>query len=375
MNQLFLEPLDGTFSVLGTSSVFKKYLDGVRVYAFLPYWSIDGRKLDVSSVTDLAYFGLTVSGNGRIVTTDGNYKIWKDSKDLQKAISSVKKAGGRVSVTLIGHNDADIDAILSCKDCWIALVQDVTAELNRAEITDINVDFEYSGYTTREKSQSYSSLVGFLNTSLDKEFGGDAYVVVSTFADSVEKSERESVRLTDPKSLAENADALFIMAYDFHRPESAHAGPVAPLEGTYSTTGLNVTKALDGYLEVVPKTKLFLGLPFYGYDWVVESTKPRSARIQGNDLIGYSRVITYAQVLDLLIKKNLTKEWDAVAKTPYVNYVDEETQALRQVYFDDKDSLSYKVALAKSRGLLGVGVWALGYEGGYYDIWDIFAKR
>ena len=45
------------------------------------------------------------------------------------------------------------------------------------------------------------------------------------------------------------------------------------------------------------------------------------------------------------------------------------------VYFDDKDSLSYKVALAKSRGLLGVGVWALGYEGGYYDIWDIFAKR
>jgi len=48
---------------------------------------------------------------------------------------------------------------------------------------------------------------------------------------------------------------------------------------------------------------------------------------------------------------------------------------LRQVYFDDKDSLSYKVALAKSRGLLGVGVWALGYEGGYYDIWDIFAKR
>ena len=95
-----------------------------------------------------------------------------------------------------------------------------------------------------------------------------------------------------------------------------------------------------------------------------------ASRMEGNDSIGYSKVITYGEVTDLLISKRIQPLWDDVAKTPYVNYVDEDTGSLRQVYYDNEKSLKLKADLASKNGFLGVGVWALGYEGGYVDLWD-----
>ena len=374
IGQIFVKPLDDSLSILGNGRTPTASLETTKVYTFLPYWNVDDRDYNTNNVTDISYFGLNVDAKGRIVTNDGNYQRWRNNKDLSKLLANMKKAGKNLSFTLICHVDTDLDAVLSCESCWPSLAKDVEKELKWAGIRDINVDFEYAGYTTPENAQSYSKLVGYLNSYLDTALG-KSFVVVSTYADAVEKSERSDVRLTDPKTLAQNADALFVMAYDFHGPTSANAGPVSPLEGAYSTTKLNLTTMLKSYLDVVPASKLILGLPFYGYDWVVEDTLPMSTRIEGNDYIGYSKVRTYAEVTNLLIDKRLTPKWDDVAKTPYVNYVDEETGSLRQIYYDNKESLGYKIALAWKDQLLGVGSWALGYEGGYADLWGAFKPQ
>lgn len=382
----FLHPLDKSYSILGTTSVFKDLARTTRVYAFLPYWSVD-KDMNLKKLTDLAYFGLNVDSKGRIVTTDGLYTKWRKSAELAQALKKVKQAGGRGSLTLICHVDDDIKGVLECKDCWDNLFTDLKKELTWAGIKDVNLDFEYSGYTNQKYAQLYSDLAGYLNTKLDETFGGDSFVVVSAYADSADRAERmqqveskdsdkdlkseenANVRLTDPQSLAQVADAIFIMAYDFHRPTSDNAGPVSPLDGSYTTTRLNLTKALDSYLKVVPAEKLILGLPLYGYDWVVEDTEPMSPRVEGNDSIGFSKSRTYAEITDLLVKKQIKPLWDEASKTPYFNYVDEETGSKRQVWYDDEKSLAIKSALVKDNGLLGVGVWALGFEGGYSDVW------
>jgi spore germination protein YaaH len=377
LQQKLLHPLDNSYSILGSKSVFKAYLGrqgGQRVYAFLPYWSLGERDLFVDQLTDLSYFGLTVDDKARVITTDGPYKKWRDDKTLARTVTKVKKAGGNVSVTLICHNDDDIDAVLACSTCWEDLVQDVIKELSWAGIRDLNVDFEYSGYTTPENAEKYAQLVGLLNKKLDEAFG-DSFVVVSAYADSADKAEKEDVRLTNPKSLAQSADAIFIMAYDFHRPTSANAGPVSPLAGSYTTTRLNLTKSLEGYLQVVPASKIVLGLPFYGYDWLVEDAEPMSARVDGSDETGFSGSKTYAEITNFLVKKQIKPLWDKVSETPYFNYIDEETGVLRQVWYDDVKSLKLKANLATQKDLLGVGVWALGFEGGYTDIWEAFSSN
>jgi spore germination protein YaaH len=371
LETVFLKPLDDSYSVLGSHSAFKDLMGGDRVYAFLPYWNLGSDELNTDSITDLSYFGLNVSSKGRIVTDDGAYKKWREDAELAETIKKVKKNGARVSLTLICHVEEDIDAVLSCTDCWSSLAEDLERELKWANIKDVNVDFEYPYYTTPENAQKYSQMVGFLNTYLDKEFG-DSFVVVSAYADSADRATKDDVRLTDPKSLASNADALFIMAYDFHRPESATAGPVSPLGGTYKTSRLNLTTAVKAYLDVVPANKLILGLPLYGYNWIVEDTSPMSTRIEGNDSIGFSKSISYAEVTDLLIKKQLKPNWDDAAKTPYVNYIDEDTGSKHQVWYDNAESLKLKSALAQKNHFLGVGTWAVGYEGGYADLWNAF---
>lgn len=385
LSQTLLHPLDNSYSILGVKSVFKNLATGRRVYAFLPYWSIQ-EDMNLEKLTDLTYFGLNVDSKGRIVTTDGLYAKWRKSEKLTQAFKKVKQTGGRGSLTLICHVDEDIEGVLGCRTCWDDLFNDLKKELMWASIKDVNLDFEYSGYTTQKNAHLYSDLAGYINTKLDEALG-DSFVVVSAYADSADKAERTrqmgtnesyrsskseaeaNVRLTDPQSLAQVADAIFIMAYDFHRPTSENAGPVSPFDGSYPTTRLNLTKALESYLKVVPPEKLILGLPFYGYDWVVEGTQPMSARVEGNDLIGFSKSRTYAEITDLMIKKQIKPLWDDTSKTPYFNYVDEETGSVRQVWYDDSKSLTLKSSLVKDKGLLGVGVWALGFEGGYTDIW------
>lgn len=374
LDQTFLRPLDNSYSVLGKHSVFRDYLGSSRVYVFLPYWSIDDRDLNLDYITDFSYFGVHIDSKARIITNDGSYKKWRESKKLASAIKAIRKSGGNVSLTLICQEDDTLDSILSCEECWEDLAKDVEKELKWAGIKDINVDFEYSGYTSPENAQSYTRMVGMLNERLDKDIGG-SFVVVSAYADSADRSEKKDVRLADPKSLAKVSDALFIMAYDFHRPTSSNAGPVSPLDGSYTTTKLNLTKTLESYLKVVPGSKLILGLPFYGYDWVVEDETPMSARIEGSDAIGFSKVKTYAEIINLLVSKNIKPEFHDSSKSYFVNYVDPETGSKRQIWYDNAESLKPKITLASKNNLLGVGVWALGYEGGYADLWKAFKSR
>ncbi|MBU0650112.1 hypothetical protein KKG63_02855 [Patescibacteria group bacterium] len=371
LERTLFRPLDNSYSILGSKSVFKDYLGGQKVYAFLPYWSLGDHELNLNHITDLSYFGLNVDARGRIIRNDGPYRVWRENKQLATALKSLKKAGAQISVTLVCHDDDDIDALLNCPTCWKTLARDVETELSWAGIKDLNVDFEYSGYTSPANAQKYSQLVDLLNKHLDAALG-DSFVVVSTYADAVEQAGREEVRLTDPKSLALAADAIFIMAYDFHRPTSGNAGPVSPLEGLYNTTQLNLTKMLETYLTTVSASKLILGLPFYGYDWVVADGSPMSDRVEGSDYLGYSTSRTYAQITDQLVKKQIRPLWDDRSKTPYYNYVDEETGSQRQVWYDNEESLKYKIGLAGRHNLLGIGVWALGFEGGYSDLWQVF---
>ena len=53
---------------------------------------------------------------------------------------------------------------------------------------------------------------------------------------------------------------------------------------------------------------------------------------------------------------------------PYFNY---QTSSWNQYWFDDAETLSRKYDFAKSNNLLGIGIWALGYDDDYPDLWNV----
>ncbi|MFZ5424852.1 MAG: glycosyl hydrolase family 18 protein [Patescibacteria group bacterium] len=370
-----LKPQGNKFKVL-TSGTEYPISDGV-IYGFLPYWTIEeANYIQLSKLTDIAYFALQVEANGHIkkLGQDGNldpgYNNWVNNETLNTLIAKSKRYGTRFALTIISH-EADIsDQLLECEKCWVNLKNDLIDEMNKKEVKHLNLDFEYATYTDPYYADQYTKLTKYLNTELDKEFGS-SYVVVSTFADSAVKP-----RVTKPGDLAKVADGLFIMAYDFHRPNSDIAGPVAPLGGVLEEgREYDINTMLTDYLSLVPPSKMILGVPYYGYNWVVEDFAEYSPRLVGNDYIGYSQSQKYEDIIDLKIELGIEDNWDEIAQVPYFSYVSEDTGSIRSVYYENERSLREKYKLAKKYALGGVGIWALGYDGGYQDLWALLSDE
>lgn len=346
------------------------------IYAYLPYWYLEQSEyVQLDRLTDISYFGvyMEADGNFKTILDDGTaepgYRNWRENKKLDEFLKKARNSGIRVSLTVISHDDEISDKFLSCRDCWDTFLTNVTKEMDSKRITDLNLNFEYVELTDKETALKYSEFTKFVNENLDKKYG-ESTVVVASFADSMVKD-----RVSDIESLAKVADFIFIMAYDFHRPNSDKAGPVSPIDGIGVYAEYDIRTMINDYLKVAPAEKLILGVPYYGYNWVVKNPEPNSERLPGDDDIGYSQSQTYAQIMDTVLKLKPEVKWDDLGKVPFFTYVSPETGSTREVYFENEQSLTYKYQLVKDHDFGGVGIWALGYDGGYVELWNLLYKE
>ena len=370
-NQL-LVPETQTLSISQYSKTHEKV-----VYGFLPYWTLNKADyIQLDKLTDVAYFALSINADGSIrkIGNDGNldpgYNNWKNNETLDNFIERAKEANVQVALTIISHEPDVSDSFLDCKKCWTKLYEELDTELKEKGLRAINVDFEYPEYTEKEKALQYSEFIAYLNTELDKSNHNGVQVVVSTFADAVRKP-----RITDIPTLSKAADGLFIMAYDFHYTGSERAGPVAPVNGSGKTYAYDINTMIVDYMRVMSPSKLILGVPYYGYNWVVDSPSQYAARIPGDDYVGYSQSQTYENIMETILDLNPKILWDKHALAPYFSYISPASGVNRQVFFENQESLKIKYELVHKYGLKGVGIWALGYDGGYQELWNALEEK
>lgn len=352
------------------------------IYGYLPYWSLNASEhLQYDKLTDIAYFGLYLQEDGsfkKLIIDDQleyeveepGYSAWHNNETLEKLIKKAKDRGVRVSLTIIAHDDESNDKFLECRDCWNTFLGNLISELKVHKISSVNLNFEYYEYSDGDKSDVFAEFTEFVNTNLDEVFE-DSYVVVSAFADSIIKPRISSNVL----ELGKKADGIFIMGYDFRRAVSDTAGPTAPLKNKGKFYDYDLTTMLKDFLARVPPNKLILGVPYYGYNWVVESEEPYSKRLEGSDDTGFSESQTYSSIIETILEVDPLVYWDENAEVPFFSYISPETESLRMVYYDNAESLKLKYDLIKQNNLGGVGIWALGYDGGYTELWDLLYEE
>lgn len=370
----FLTPIGQSLGIQAFSA--KRKDTHYRIYGYLPYWSLDNsRYLQLDKLTDIAYFAVTINENGTFQKrlSDGSaepgYNNWRNNDKLKKLIGTAKQVGVNVALTVISHDNKITDNFLACKSCWETFEANLITELEYHGLKDVNLDFEYAGDTDDKVSKRYSEFVAYITKELHARYAS-AFVVVAANADAVIKP-----RLTNVAEITQSVDAIFVMAYDFHRPDSETAGPIAPINGNGTYADYDVATMLDDYLAVTPPGKLILGVPYYGYNWVVESADKYARRVSGTDEIGFSQSQTYEKLMETLAETRSAVLWDNVALAPYFTYTSPSTASLREVYFEDERSLRIKYQLAKTMGLAGIGVWALGYDGGYLELWNVLGDE
>jgi len=162
--------------------------------------------------------------------------------------------------------------------------------------------------------------------------------------------------------LAAASDALFIMGYDYHW-SGGGPGPVAPLRGGAPWSKWSLEWTLADYLATgVDPQKLIMGLPLYGRRWpTTDNSVPGESTGKATSMV-YTAAVAESGLYE--------RHWDEVSHTPYY-FPDGQSQ----VWYDDTQSLSDKIGWSVGEGMLGVGFWALNYEGGDPAFWDMVAMH
>jgi spore germination protein YaaH len=146
-----------------------------------------------------------------------------------------------------------------------------------------------------------------------------------------------------------HADRVRIMTYDYHW-RGGGAGPVAPLYWVESVAEYART--------VIPPEKIFIGVPFYGYDW------PSN----GGSAIG----LPWADIEDLIDSQGLTvnlMQRDSQGRVDESWFRYDSPQGMREVWFMTDDGLESKLELVQQMDLAGIAIWRIGYEKPEY--WDV----
>ncbi|GAM29081.1 hypothetical protein SAMD00019534_122570 [Acytostelium subglobosum LB1] len=164
-------------------------------------------------------------------------------------------------------------------------------------------------------------------------------------------------RCYDTFGLSQVSDIMIVMDYDMNINGLAGANCDLP----------ELVSATSDYLAIhVPPEKIINGYPWYAYNYTCQSNMTLETRNCYYDTTYrwqsfYINQLTYSQIVTLLNTSITTSgmQWDDVTQTPFFNFVDTSSNTVRQMWFDNPDSLTIKVQAAKKLGVGGVAVWLL----------------
>ena len=130
-------------------------------------------------------------------------------------------------------------------------------------------------------------------------------------------------------------DSITIMTYDEHYA-GGEAGPIASLPW--------MTEALDYAIRYIPRQKILLGIPVYGYDWSSAATA----------------MIPMRDIRALIARTNAQVLWSDPAVEPYFYYW--QGRVKHTVWYENELSAKIRLGFVKSYRLRGIAIWRFGYE-------------
>jgi hypothetical protein len=229
-----------------------------QVMGFLPYWLVKTEgEIQYPVLTQLAYFGLEFEENGELKMYEddgtaemGHYRL--EGETISQVIRKSRESGVEPVLVIRAMKNDLIEKLLATSKSQAQLVEKILGEKERKHFAGVNIDFEYVGTPPAAVREKFSEFIGILAGRM-REKGDGGTLSVDVYADAVRK-----LRLWEVDKVAKEADYVVMMAYDFHRPSSGVAGPVAPLRGGCGRIDLSgecrwdydVTGAVADFVEI-----------------------------------------------------------------------------------------------------------------------------
>lgn len=283
------------------------------------------------SINEVApnYFDISKNGNLIISGVDKNF------------ILAMKDDGISITPFLSNHWNRSIGrAAIKNR---VNLISQIVDAINKYEFDGINIDIENLTSADRD---DFTDFVRMLRDALPSEKKLTVSVAANPYG--LDTGWQGSY---DYDALGKIADYLFVMTYDEHSVGGA-CGPVA--------SGDFVEYSIQYALQHVEKNKIVIGIPFYGRYWREES-----------DVGGEAIVI--GDVPRIISKFKAKEEYDNEQQTAKATFTVPEDSTIKvngtilepgnyTIWYENEQSIRYKLELVNKYNLKGAGVWALGQE-------------
>lgn len=340
------QPLDIQYSQTNKNNFY--------VLGFLPHWNLEKWQINTKVFDEVVYFAYDIDNQGNIKENHISEKIETEKfKKIKKEILDQNKT---LSFSVRLFEDKDIDILVQDAKSHQNLVENIEEKLIDGDFNGVNIDFEYANNPTAILNNDFVKMLEAIKKDTKAKVSLDFYsnTIIHGDADILEK-------------IAETVDHIVIMAYDFHRPGSTHTGPVAPLRT--KDNDKNIINALKIATQKLPREKLIMAFPLYGYEWYTADEAFASQTLNMPTALA-----SYGRMKDF-VKQNKDHKlfWDRVGQSPWLVY--EQGNYIKQIYFENLSSIKLKLDLVKQSSIAGVGFWSLGYEGNNNDIWEEVASK
>ncbi|WP_299391721.1 glycosyl hydrolase family 18 protein [uncultured Gelidibacter sp.] len=329
-----------------------------KVFGFLPYWEQSSgahENIRYDLLTHLACFDFLVQLDASIATPQG----WPWTNEINAAHAQ----GVKVIMTVVNFGGANgADAVVwelvtnpAKKALFFTNVKNL---IETYKLDGVNIDFE--GMSTAHRGAELNEFLADLTTFIHAELPGKE---VSFDGPAVNWGG------WDIDGLVDSVDYVVIMAYDYTSASGANSGPVAPL--THHTSWKrSVKRTIETGTYAVPTTKnpekLIMAVPYYGQHWKTATDAPESTTVAHVKSTRYKNTVTEADSHGGFI-------WNSDFEYPWYKWNDGTNW--NQVWTDNELSISKKFDLAIANELGGVGMWALNYDGGRPELWELIQSK
>lgn len=241
----------------------------------------------------------------------------------------------------------------------VAFIDSLLSECKKHAYSGFQIDFEDVAWTDRDL---LSSLVADTAAALHKQHlqltiatvpNAPGYAGISAYSHWLYANWRGGY---DLKALAQSVDLICLMTYD-ENTRWTMPGPVAG----YPWTVQNV----DYALQFVPKEKLSMGIPLYGYHWFAGDPGKDEKPNPTAEYIGQEQVDQYLSAYHPKV------EWDSADRVSWFYFYRDDVRDW--VFYTDKRGFQGRLDLVRERGLQGFCSWVLGTEDP--EIWSLFPSH
>lgn len=211
------------------------------------------------------------------------------------------------------------------------LIENVVKTMKEKQYYGLDIDFEY---VLPEDKEEFVNFVQNMTNRLNQE----GFTVLTALAPKISADQPGLLyEAHDYPALGAASNRVLLMTYEWgytYGPAMA----VAPVN--------KVREVLDYAVTEIPREKIYMGIPNYGYDFILPFVQ------------GVSRADSVSNVEAVEIAKNVgaTIQYDEASQAPFFNYYDEQGRQ-HQVWFEDARSILAKLDLFTEYGFEGVGYW------------------